>query len=92
MTLATTGSKSALVNMPTHSGSVSECWRPDSPSVSYAVATMVEMLMQPYERYCQDGLKKGHGRVSGAPRITTNGSMGDIASIVSVMWPRHDRS
>jgi hypothetical protein len=33
-----TGNRSALVKTPTHSGSLSECWRPDSPRVSYAVA------------------------------------------------------
>ncbi|KAF8257851.1 hypothetical protein EI94DRAFT_1917439 [Lactarius quietus] len=41
-TLATTDNRSALVKRPTHSGSLSECSRSDSPSVSYAVATIVE--------------------------------------------------
>ena len=55
-TLARTGRRSAFVKMPAQPGSLREWVRPASPSVSYAVAIVVEILPQACCINCQVGL------------------------------------
>ena len=75
-TLRRVGRSSALVNMPTDSGSLSEWVRPSSPKVSYAVAIGVEMQAHDRAKSCQfklvqDGVNKcDHRPCSDVPGLS----------------------
>ena len=59
------------MNTPTHSGSFRECVRPDSPRVSYAVAIVIEMEVQPKDINCQ--LTLCHEKMSTAAGAAAQG-------------------